>query len=240
MIILRSALFNVLFYTITALVALIAVPALLAPATIARQLGIFWGWFTNQLLVIAGISHRLSGDKHLNRQVIYAAKHQSAWETMSLCWHLNAPVIVLKKELLRLPVIGWLMQKAGVIAVDRKAGMKALKQLKSDAMAAAATGRSIQIYPQGTRVPTGAKADYQIGIYAIYQATNLPVVPIALNSAQCWGPRAFAKKPGMIDVVFLPAIPAGLSRAQFMERLETVIETQTAKLEQQFQTHGKG
>ena len=114
---------------------------------------------------------------------------------MTLCWRLDGPVIVLKKELTKIPVVGWLMSHSGAIAVDRSAGMKALKKMRIDAIAAKKTGRSIQIYPQGTRVAPGEQVDYQIGVYAIYEATGLPVIPVALNSGECWG-RAFAKKTG--------------------------------------------
>ena len=147
-----------------------------------------------------------------------------------MCWHLNGPVIVLKKELSYIPFAGWAMMRSGAIAVDRSAGMAALKKLKSDAIAARDMGRSLQIYPQGTRVAPGTQADYQIGIYTIYEATGLPVVPIALNSGECWGPRAFKKQPGVIDVSFLPEIEPGLSRKVFMKPLEDAIETEMGKL----------
>lgn len=206
-------------------------PLLLLPPRFARALGMFWGAYTNVMLwIFAGITHQLRGNLYLDQQVIYAAKHQSAWETMSLCWRLKCPVIVLKKELADIPFVGWWMTRSGAIAVNRQAGMKALKELRADAIIAKAKGRSIQIYPQGTRVAPGAQADYQIGIYAIYEATGLPVVPIALNSGECWGPRAFAKYAGKIDVSFLPKIEPGLSRKEFMRRLETAIETEMDQL----------
>ena len=231
MIFLRSFFFNIFFYAGTILIGVGFSPALILPEQFARYLGMFWGIYTNFLLwLFAGISHQLRGNLHLSEQVIYAAKHQSAWETMSLCWRLRCPVIVLKKELADIPFVGWWMSRSGAIAVDRKAGMKALKALRADALAAKQAGRSIQIYPQGTRVAPGEQAEYQIGVYAIYEATGLPVVPIALNSGECWGPRAFAKYAGKIDVSFLPKIEAGLSRKEFMIRLEEAIETEMGNL----------
>ena len=230
MVILRSLLFNILFYAGTVSLAVIAMPALLGPAQWARKIGIFWGWYVNQALRVVGISHRLEGDMRLDQQVIYAAKHESAWETMSLCWHLQAPVIVLKQELLLIPFVGWFMKRAGSLGVDRKAGMKALKKLRGDAVAAQKTGRSLQIYPQGTRTAPGQEAPYQIGVYALYDATGLPVVPIALNSGSFWGKRAFMKQPGTITVSFLPPIEPGLSRKAFMAKLEDAIETESKRL----------
>ncbi len=231
MILLRSLLFNIFFYVGTAILVIGCSPLLLAPQRVASLLGMFWGAYTNFILwLFCGITHKIRGETYLDEQVIYAAKHQSAWETMHLCWRLNGPVIILKKELIMIPFAGWFMARSGAIAVDRNAGMKALKKLKQDAIAAKDMGRSLQIYPQGTRVAPGVKADYQIGVYTIYEATGLPVVPIALNSGECWGPRSFAKIPGKIDVSFLPKIEPGLSRKAFMARLEDVIETEMGRL----------
>lgn len=231
MILLRSILFNIFFYLGTAYLVIGFSPLLLLPARIASLLGMFWGAYTSFILwLFCGITHSLRGDMRLGDQVIYAAKHQSAWETMHLCWRLNGPAIVLKKELIMIPFAGWFMARSGAIAVDRKAGMKALKKLRTDAIKAREAGRSLQIYPQGTRVAPGTKADYQIGVYTIYEATGLPVVPIALNSGECWGPRAFKKIPGKIDVSFLPEIEPGLSRKVFMARLEEAIETEMTQL----------
>ena len=122
------------------------------------------------------------------------------------------------------------MKRAGSLGVDRKAGMKALKKLRSDAVAAQKTGRSLQIYPQGTRTAPGQEAPYQISVYALYDATGLPVVPIALNSGSFWGKRAFMKQPGTITVSFLPPIEPGLSRKAFMAKLEDAIETESKRL----------
>lgn len=231
MIFCRSLLFNILFYGSTAIIAILSIPALFLPSIAARKIGVFWGWYTDKILAIAGINHVITGQFETDRQLIYAAKHQSAWETMILCWRLDAPVIVLKKELISIPFVGNLMKKAGSIAVDRTAGMRALRQLRDDALARKQTGRSFLIFPQGTRVFSGQKANYQIGVYALYEATGLPVMPIALNSGRFWGPRAFAKKPGQIDVVALPIIEPGLPRKEFMARLEEAIETEMLRLE---------
>jgi len=186
---------------------------------------------TVQALRVAGGTHHLSGVRHLDRQVIYAAKHQSAWETVVLALVLRTPVIVLKRELLRLPLLGWCFQKSGCIAVDRSAGMRALRQLRADAMAVAATGRSILIFPQGTRVAPGAAHRYEVGIFALYEATGLPVVPIALNSGHVWGRNSWLKRPGRIEVEFLDPIGPGLSRRDFMATLEESIETRMAVLD---------
>ena len=109
--------------------------------------------------------------------------------------------------------------------------MAALKMMRQQAVAAAATGRSVLIFPQGTRVASGQSAPYQIGVFALYQATGLDVVPVALNSGRFWARNGFIKRPGLISVCFLPTLAGGLSRADFMTTLEEAIETQMTRLD---------
>ena len=236
MVYLRSLIFNILFYGTTVVMAILVLPALLLPAPVIRAAARLWGWVTVQALRVACGTHRLSGDLQAGSQVIYAAKHQSAWETVVLALLLHTPVFVLKRELLRLPLLGWYFSKAGCIAVDRSAGMRALRKLRDDAVAAASGGRSILIFPQGTRVAPGVEHRYEIGVFALYEATGLPVVPVALNSGHVWGRNSWLKRPGRIHVEFLAPIEPGLSRRDFMERLETAIETRMAELDAPYLT----
>jgi len=228
---LRSWIFNILFYGVTAALAILVLPTLLLPAMVIRAVARLWGWLTVQLLHVVGAAHRVSGDPHLDSQVIYAAKHQSAWETIVLSLLLHTPMVVLKRELLKLPLLGWYFQKAGCVAVDRSAGMRALRKLRDDAVAARDSGRSLLIFPQGTRVAPGMAHKYEIGVFALYEATGLPVVPIALNSGHIWGRNSWLKRPGRIEVEFLPPIGPGLSRRDFMVALESAIETRMAVLD---------
>ena len=216
--------FNLLFYSSTVILAVCLMPCLLRGSWV-RAAGKFWGWYTACLLHIVGIHHEIRGNPQKNRQVIYAVKHQSAWETLILYWELNAPVIVLKRELLRLPILGLFFLRSGCIAIDRKAGMAALKKLRQQAVKAAADGRSLLIFPQGTRVSSNHNVPYQVGVFALYQATDLGVVPVALNSGKFWARNGFIKRPGMVIVHFLPQLAKGLPRGNFMTKLEHEIET---------------
>jgi len=236
---LRSWIFNILFYGVTAILAILVLPTLLLPAAAIRAVARLWGWLTVQLLHIAGASHRVSGDQRRAGQVIYAAKHQSAWETIVLSLLLHTPVVVLKRELLKLPLLGWYFQKSGCVAVDRSAGMRALRKLRDDAVAVRDSGRSLLIFPQGTRVAPGATQKYEIGVFALYEATGLPVVPIALNSGHVWGRNSWLKRPGRIEVEFLPPIGPGLSRRDFMAALESAIETRMAVLDAPYLKSGR-
>lgn len=227
---LTSILSAIVFYIGTSVLVILMLPVCLS-ARIAPLAGRLWGRFASFVAWISGISFRLEGNVPKGKQVIYAVKHQSAWETMVLFWVLYDPIIVMKQELMRIPFIGWVFKRTGSIGVDRSAGMAALKKLKRDALIALETGRPLLIFPQGTRVLPRTEAPYQIGVYALYSATGLPVVPVALNSGSFWPRKGIWKYPGCITLEFLPEIAPGLPRAAFMAKLEEQIEHATARLE---------
>ena len=231
MVYIRSFIFNSVFYVGTAILVVLMGPLLLLPPFLARYLARFWGWLAHKQLYIVGIHQREHGDKHLDKQVIYAVKHQSAWETIILSWLLHAPAFVLKVELLRLPIIGLFFIKTGCIPVDRADGMRALQKMRGAALELAAHGRSMLIFPQGTRVMPGATKSYEIGVFALYESTGLPVVPVALNSGFVWPRNSWLKYPGAVDIHFLEPIQPGLTRQQFMAKLEQRIENKMAVLD---------
>ena len=231
MVYIRSFIFNSAFYVGTAILVIVMGPVLLLPAFLARYIARFWGWLAHKQLYIVGIRQREYGDRHLNEQVIYAVKHQSAWETIILSWLLDAPAFVLKVELLRLPIIGLFFIKTGCIPVKRADGMRALRKMRNAALELTSQGRSMLIFPQGTRVPPGASKPYEIGVFALYESTGLPVVPVALNSGLVWPRGSFLKYPGTVDIHFLEPIQPGLTRKQFMAKLEQQIESKMAVLD---------
>ena len=180
---------------------------------------------------IIGLRYRVVGREHLpDGPFVLAAKHQSAWDTIIFFVLLERPAYVLKKELLAIPLYGLYARRAGHIAVDRKAGAKALRALLEDSRRAVADGMVPVIFPQGTRTAPGTRLPYQPGVAALYKGLDLPVVPVALNSGLFWGRRAFRKRPGTIRLEFLPAIPPGKDRAGFMAELEGAIEQATDRL----------
>lgn len=234
MLLLRSLLFQAGFLLWSTLVALYG----LVPLALGNRLHLFsiggvWSDGINLLLrAICNIHIRIEGTEHIPAgPVMVAAKHQSLWDTAIVLRLFRGPAIVMKQELLRIPIYGALCRAQGMIAVDRDGGAKALKQMLKDARAAAADGRKILIFPQGTRTLPGESAPYQPGVVALYRDLKLPVVPVALNSGFFWPKRGVLRKPGTIVLRFLPAIPAGLDRDTFMTELETRIESANAALE---------
>ena len=160
--------------------------------------------------VTCRITHRVNGlENRPAGPVILACKHQSSWETLAFHRLFPNAATVLKRELLYIPVVGWAMARAGNIAVERGDGAKALRSLLRQAKAAVAEGRSILIYPEGTRTPVGASLPYHAGTAALYRQLGVPVVPVALNSGVFWGRRKFIKWPGIDRGRGPAADPAG-------------------------------
>ncbi len=232
MIVLRSALFNVLFFGYTTLIAVWLLPQLLtrngnvAPGLQYWTAGVLW-----LLEHVVGITYELRGAENIPAgPAIVASKHQSAWDTMMFHRFVRLPAYVMKKELMSIPFYGTYTRMSGSIVVDRKGGARALKDLVRDCRAALEANRQIIIFPEGTRTAPGARQPYQAGVAALYHQLGVAVVPVALNSGLYWGRRSFVKCPGRILVEFLPAIPPGLDRKQFLATLEERIESASAAL----------
>lgn len=229
---LRSLAFNVGWYAGTAVIALVGAPILLMPRRWVVAWSHVWVAFCQWWLwVTVGLTHRVKGLENLPPgPVIIASKHQSSWETLAFARLFPDSAIVLKRELVFIPIVGWAMARAGNIAVARGDGASALRGLVKQAKAVITDGRSILIYPEGTRVAVGAERPYQVGTAALYRQLGVPVVPVALNSGLFWGRRQFVKRPGVIDVEILPPIPPGLGREAFMTTLRGRIEEATERL----------
>lgn len=229
---LRSLLFNLLFGLWTAFIFVVSLPTLLLPRGAAWAMGRLWvRGMTILLRITVGLRHRVLGAEHrLAGPAIYAAKHQSAWDTMAFALLLDEPAYVLKRELMRVPLFGAYLRRCGMIPVDREGGASALKRLLADARNEVAGGRSILIYPEGTRTPPGERRPFHPGVAALYGDLGIPVVPVALNSGLFWGRRSFHKKSGCITLRFLPAIAPGLPRKAFMAALQGAIDDASDQL----------
>jgi len=228
----RSVLFNTLFVLWTLVSLVVWLPALAGPRIWTPRGQTLWARGVMAMLkYVAGVSYEIRGRERLpDGPVVIASKHQSAWDT--IIWHIivDDPAIVMKKELLQIPMYGWYSTKAKMIPVDRKAGAKAMRTMMRASEAAAAAKRPIIIFPEGTRSAPGERLPYQPGTIAFYRHLKIPVVPVALNSGLFWSKRSPFKHPGKIVLEFLDPIEPGLAKQAFNQELEARIETATARL----------
>jgi 1-acyl-sn-glycerol-3-phosphate acyltransferase len=230
--IVRSIVFNALFYINITIRMIIALPTMLLPYR--YLLGVLRAYARSSLFLlraVCGTDVAWRGREKLPQGAfIVACKHQSVWETFALFALLRDPTYVLKRELMWIPLFGWLATKARMIPIDRGARANALARMTALARKEIARSRQIVIFPEGTRRPPDAVPRYLPGVAHLYAETGLPCVPIALNSGLYWPRRSLRRYPGKVLVEVLDPIPPGLGRRDFLSHLQKVLEEGTARL----------
>jgi 1-acyl-sn-glycerol-3-phosphate acyltransferase len=227
MILLRSIVFNVAFFANNAVWFVCGLPGLLMPYrrfidTLAHP------WCRTNLWLfrtIIGCEVEIRGRENLPEGgYLIAAKHQSAWETIALAALVPGPTYILKRELMFIPLFGLYLRKLRSVAIDRSKGSAVLATMNEEARRAVAEGRQVIIFPEGTRRPVGAPAQYKHGVAHLYAETGATCVPVAHNAGLFWPRRGFIKRPGRLVLEILAPIPPGLPREAFLERLRETIE----------------
>lgn len=231
-ILIRSVVFNLLFYLNVVVHVLGGVPTFFMPYWGAVEIAKSWGRTNLWLLrVICGIRVEFRGlEKIPQGPLIVASKHQSALETFALLPLFANPTFILKRELQWIPLFGWLTWKGRMIPVDRGAGSQALADMTDLARIEIRRGRQLIIFPEGTRRPPGAEPKYKFGVAHLYAEIGVPCLPIALNSGMFWRRRAFLRYPGTVVVEILDPILPGLDKQAFFSHLQQVTEAATARL----------
>jgi len=231
-VIVRSVLFNLLFYLNLFVHFIAAIPTLMLPRRAIVEVVRFWARTNLWLLrAVCGIKAEFRGIAKIPRgSYLVASKHQSLWETFALMLLFPDPAFILKRELIWIPFFGWYAWKAGMIPVNRGKRSQALTDMTACARDELARNRQIVIFPEGTRRAPGAEPSYKYGIVHLYAETGAPCLPLALNSGLFWPRRSFRRYPGTIVVEVLDPIAPGLDKQTFSERMKDAIETATARL----------
>ncbi|MAA99281.1 MAG: 1-acyl-sn-glycerol-3-phosphate acyltransferase [Stappia sp.] len=232
MILLRSLVFQALFYLSTLALMILALPVFVLPRKTGWPVVPFWARMNLFLLrVITGVKVEFRGLENIPEGgCIVAAKHQSAWETFALLPHFVSPTYVLKRELQYIPIFGWYTMKYRQIPVDRGKRSAALAAMTERAREAVAEGRQILIFPEGTRRGAGEEPRYKYGVAHLYRKIGCPVLPVALNSGLFWPRRGWCLYPGTVLVEFLPPIQPGLETEPFYEEMVGAIEAASDRL----------
>jgi 1-acyl-sn-glycerol-3-phosphate acyltransferase len=228
---LRAAAFNLVFYTVSPVIALAGTVLRAAGHDRSLACARLWSrWMQAAAHRLCGIHVVVTGAEHLPRggAALLACQHQSAFDTMVWFTLLGMPSYVVKIELTRIPLFGPLLEPAGMIPLDRDAGPAALRGLMRATEAARQAGRQIVIFPEGTRVAPGQRVPLQSGVAAIAARLDLPVIPVATDSGLRWGRRSFRKTPGPIHLALGPPIPPQTPRAEILSAIETFWRSQEA------------
>ena len=224
--VLRSLLFYAVFYCGTVLCVLAAFFSLPFGKVFFRWTVDLWAKY-HRLCVncILGIKVEVKGELPREGSLV-AVKHESFFEAIDMPVLIRHPAVFAKVELMRIPLWGWLAGIYGLVAVERAKGAKTLRAMLAAAKARQAEGRTLVIFPEGTRVPHGNVAPLQSGFAGLYKLLRLPVVPVAVNSGPLYHRRW--KRKGTITVQAGEPIPPGLPREEIEQRVQAAINALNA------------
>jgi 1-acyl-sn-glycerol-3-phosphate acyltransferase len=217
------------WFSITALVFCSWLPFRVCVAYLGwwNHLTLYWLRFT------CGVRYEVRGRESLPAgPCVILSKHQSQWETFFLQVLKPPTVTVLKKELLNVPFFGWGLRLLRPIGIDRKQPKRALRQIQEEGLQSLRAGRSVMIFPEGTRTPPGQIGNYARSGAELACRAGVPIVPVAHNAGYCWPTRRFLKYPGTITVVIgAPFDTSGGDSRALTEQVRSWIEGEVAALE---------
>jgi len=222
----RSLIFVFVFYLWSAILSIACLPAMLGPRRWTLAIFRLWTLGIFVQLRICGIRVELRGREHMPKgRAIVASKHQCMFDVFAQFAWLEDSCFVMRKELMRIPFFNLYAWKAGMVVVDREGGAKALRDMLAQARARLKDVRPLVIFPEATRGEPGVAGDYHPGVAGLSRDLDLATHPVATNSGVHWPAHGFIRRPGVIVFEYLPPIPTGLKRAEYMRRLQTEIET---------------
>lgn len=225
---------SLVFMTVLSLVTIVWAPIcfLFAPLPYNQRYWATARW--NVFIVwaakaICGMRYQTRGFENFpDGPAILLSKHQSRWETIFLLQATPRPLVfVFKKAILYIPFFGWAIALMKMIPIDRNRGKDAFSQVVKIGRERLADGQWVIMFPEGTRIPVGKKGQYKSGGSRLAIETNTPIIPIALNSGECWPKNSFIKWPGTITVSVGPPIsPEGMTPNELMAKVECWIEAE--------------
>ena len=231
---LRNLIFNIFFFGGIFFISIIFLPSLILPQTIVIFGGKLMGWWAGFCLKVIMLTKiEITGKENLikNEKFFIAVSHQSMFETFFLQTIFNSPVFILKKELLRIPIFGWYLNKIGSISIKRNKVTKDNLSFFNDIHKLIKhSSRPLIIFPQGTRVSPEERPSFKKGAGRIYEELKISCQPIAINSGYVW-PKTGIKKPyKKITISILPALNSRLDKNEFIKSLEEKIYSELDRI----------
>ena len=223
----RNFLFSTFFFLGIILISLIFIPTLLLPQKIVILGGKLMGyWSSFCLRLFLSIKIIIKGKENIiqNKEFFIASSHQSMFETFYLQTVFKSPVFILKRELLLIPVFGWYLKKIGSISINRnKVTKENLNFFRDISKAISKRNRTLIIFPQATRVLPDERPPFKKGVGRIYEKLKILCQPVAINSGKVWPKKGEKKSNRIITISILKPISPGLTKEDFMIKLEKEI-----------------
>jgi 1-acyl-sn-glycerol-3-phosphate acyltransferase len=222
---LRSLAFNISMYLAMAVLAVVYLPyALFSREGAYKACHNFCRWVIWTARWMVGLNVEIRGTPPTD-EVVVAAKHQSFFDILVIFHAIPRGKFIMKRELLFAPILGQYAWRIGCVPVNRGKRGQAIAQMLADVAKGLREPGQLVIYPQGTRVAPGVDMPYKVGTAILYEQLGQPCVPVATNIGVFWPKRGVLRRPGTAVVEFLPRLPPGLPRDEFLKSLEFEIET---------------
>ncbi|MCA8868542.1 MAG: 1-acyl-sn-glycerol-3-phosphate acyltransferase [Rhodobacteraceae bacterium] len=235
-----SVVFIVQMYVVMALMALFFTPfALFSQKWAFRAVHTYTGWVRWTADWMLDLRSEIRGPEPTG-EVLIASKHQSFFDIILIVNAVARPKFIMKKEIVRTPIVGFYAKRIGCVSVDRGKRSMAIRRMVEGVKSGAMLPGQLIIFPQGTRVAAGAYRPYKIGTAVLSRETGQDCIPAATNVGVFWPRHGILRKPGLAVVEFLPPIAPGGTPEAFMAKLEAVVEKHSDRLmaEAGFQVKG--
>ena len=180
-------------------------------------------------VTVSGIRLQVSGLENIEAGVPYivVSNHRSNIDIMTLARALPIPIRFLsKKEVLQFPLLGAAMRGVGMVPLDRELGRKELASIIRSARLLASEGRSLVVFPEGTRSLTGEMLPFKYGAFFIAAQVGCPVLPVAISGTrEVWPPQSWLIRGGPVNVKVMPPIPVTKRAARQSRKLAEEIRS---------------
>jgi 1-acyl-sn-glycerol-3-phosphate acyltransferase len=227
---LRAYLYLTVFIPLTFILALSAILFTLFDST-GRSYHIHARIWGRVGLLMAGVKLEVIGREKvpLDVPVIFMSNHQGNFDILSLFVAIPRQFAwIAKEELFAIPVFGHSMRRAGYIPLDRSDGRRAMKSIEA-AADMIRSGRSVVVFPEGTRTPDGNLLPFKRGGFLLAARAGVPIVPLTINGSALVNPcKRLELYPGKITIRFsdpIPPVEKGAGRRDTrMEQVRSAIE----------------
>ena len=230
----RNILFTIFFFLGIILISLVFLPTSIMPPSTTLVGGKVMGrWAKYCLRIFLSVKINIIGKENIitNEKFFIACSHQSMFETFVLQTIFNAPVFILKKELLKIPIFGLYLKKIGSISIKRnKTTKENLGFFDEILKTVSSSERPLLIFPQGTRVLPEDKPKFKKGTGRIYEALKIKCQPVAINSGYVWPKNKPLKSNKIITISILKPIEPSLGKEEFLNILENNIYSELDKM----------